>query len=230
MTIAFSAVTTSDSTGNTVSLSHTISAGDNRCLIVCFGADYYSSADPPFNVYSATFNGVALTKAVENVFELDANNGVVSQIWYLLNPPVGTYNVAMTIGSSTSTFKVTALSYTGVVAGPEATAIVNTTIPNQTSISTTITTLTNNALVVNSAGGYDSGAGPVDPTGSETERSELLDNFRSAFVADQITTTPGAKTFGWTNPSEWPGLSVAAAAFPSEAGDTGNAIFFGMAF
>lgn len=228
MAIAFVAVTSIDTTGNTVSLSHTISAGSDRCLVVCFGADYFSSADPAYNVYSATFNGIALTRAVENFFAIDANNGVVSQIWYLLNPPVGTFNVEMTIGTSTSVFKVTALSYTGVVAAPEATALINTTIPNPTSLSTTITTLTSNALVVNSCGGYNAGAGPMDPTANETERSELLDNFRSAATADQITTLAGAKTVGWTNPSEWAGLTMVAASFPSEF--SGNAIFYGMAF
>lgn len=229
MAIAFSAVTTSDDVGNTVTLSHTISAGSDRCLIVCFGADYYSATDPSYNVYTCTFNGIALTRAVANVFELDASNGVVSQIWYLMNPPVGTFDVSMTIGTSTSTFKVTALSYTGVIGPPETTAMANAENPNPSTLQTTITTLTNNALIVNSYGGYNSSGGPVGPTPNETERSELLANFRSAGVADWITTDAGVKTIGWIDPSTWQGLTLVAATFPSEL-STGNAIFFGMGF
>lgn len=228
MTIVFDAATATDGFGPTVNFSHTVGvAGADRLFVACISTD--STPTPGHTVSVCTYGGVALTYAAEITnAESDGIGNIATQIWYLRNPPTGANNLIVTVGATVSLLKVTALSYYGVVGGPEASAS-DCGFFNVTVTSTNLVTITDNALIVTSMAGANAGAGPVAPDVNQTERSELLDNFRSAASADRIVTDAGTYSLSWTNPSEWGTVTMLAVAFPSELLD-GNAIFFGMPF
>jgi len=82
--------TTQHNIGNVSSgsFSHTVVTGTNRKLIMAFAGRGTGSS-----MSSATYNGVALTKAKGSTF-FDACEG---QVWYLDNPAVGSNTLAYTL-------------------------------------------------------------------------------------------------------------------------------------
>jgi len=133
------------------SFNHTVSAGDNRILIVNVGARGASSTN--IAISGITYGGVALTKATSGFYNggSDAANASAEQ-WYLVAPAVGTGSISIT--------------YTGTVSHSAATSIsafnVNQTSPLNVSgngngtasnPSVAVTTTVNNCFVVDSV--YD---------------------------------------------------------------------------
>jgi hypothetical protein len=80
---AYVAATTGYPTSITYSL--TVGSGNNRILIV--SVQFWGGSSSTFGV---TFNGVALSQAV---FFVSSVYGC--GIWYLINPPTGTYNIVV---------------------------------------------------------------------------------------------------------------------------------------
>src|SRR3990167_7288370 len=84
--IVFDANTTSTANAVvTTTFNHTIGAAANF-LLLGIATEYGGLVT---DVASATFNGVALTKAV------DENGSIASEIWYLANPATGTNSVVV---------------------------------------------------------------------------------------------------------------------------------------
>lgn len=81
-----------ESTGwaQSLSFNFTTSTGTNSILIVSTGT-YDTSID---TVTAVTFNGVSMTNAVSTPNSTNA----CSTVWYLTNPPIGTYAVVCTFG------------------------------------------------------------------------------------------------------------------------------------
>lgn len=81
--------------GSPLVWSHTVGNRKNRILIVCVGAFETGSAT---YATAVTYNGVALT-------QLGTNGNVERHysIWYLLAPPVGTFNISVTIAGGNAT-------------------------------------------------------------------------------------------------------------------------------
>ncbi len=93
---------TSSGTSSNITLSHTTSAGANRLLIV--GVDVRDRS-----VTSVRYNGINLTRAgfASNSDEARA------EIWYLLAPPSGTFNVVVNL-SGEADVVIGAATFTGV--------------------------------------------------------------------------------------------------------------------
>jgi hypothetical protein len=150
MPIVFDAVTGVPAS----TFAHTIGAGENRLLMVATISDVVSGTD----ITSVTYNGVALTQLVSGAFSF---NNEVNRLWYLVNPPVGTFNVILT--GATTLFAGAALSYRGVkqVAPPDAIAVVSggnatTRVANLTTIAPGCWTV---LITKNGAGNAGAGAG-----------------------------------------------------------------------
>jgi hypothetical protein len=113
MAIAFDSVAQeiSGSTSSTITWNHTVS-GSNTILFVEFSAVDQSALR---NATSVTFNGVALTGPLDILQNTLAGNFIDSEVWYLVNPPTGTHQVAVNLsaGANFGTY-CTSLSYTGV--------------------------------------------------------------------------------------------------------------------
>jgi hypothetical protein len=71
-------------------LSINVASNPNRCLVLTYGNGQQ-------NILSATFNGKSFTKAIRSV-EQDGNAG---EVWYLVNPDVGTYNISVSVNGTT---------------------------------------------------------------------------------------------------------------------------------
>lgn len=223
MAIQFSSATSNDTAGSPGTVSHTIGTGSNRLLVVVVSTTGFVVNDA--TVSSITYGGFNLTEAVTYYYPstYDINCG----IWYLLNPPSGTDNVTVTYVGSPTTLKISAMSYTGVGGAPVAT----TTAMNQfnvTSVESNISVVNGGSMIILGASGLNAGAGPQSPYAGFTERTEMLANFRAGGAADYITTAAGTYLAGWSNPSTWPEIALAAAVFPAFASD--NSVFFGMNF
>jgi uncharacterized repeat protein (TIGR01451 family) len=127
--VALDAKTLTVGTNTTFTYSHTVGVGMDRVLLV--GVSCYNSAK---TVTACTYNGVALTR----VGFQDGGGGSNDrrmEIWRLINPPVGTFNVSVTFSSSAKAV-IGSASFFGV----------NQTTPNGTFVSagasTNLVTLT----------------------------------------------------------------------------------------
>jgi hypothetical protein len=149
--------TATNGTGNSLSLSfsHTLVAGSNRIVVVCFGAEHSG-----ITVSGVTYGGKAMTLAVS--FETpETGTKFLSQIWYILEanlPGNGANTVTVTATGSTSGLEVNGLcsEYTGVTQGaPEATNGVSQTSGN--TITNTLSPYTD-AWVISAMGSGNSGS------------------------------------------------------------------------
>ncbi len=185
--VTLDAVSSSGASGASVSWSHTIADGADRMLVVGVGVE--SPGDIAQTVVDVSYAGVSLTRA-----EAEAvGNWQLVEVWYLLNadlPAAGTYTVDVTTtGSATREVNAGAMSLFGAKqAPPEAMATSN--ILNNAQIVTAITTLTDNAWVIDVVG---SGANGSFTAGSgQTERWDEAVTTAAAAMSTQEVATAGA--------------------------------------
>lgn len=128
------ASTSSGTNVNTLAWNHTIGTGNERLLVVCAGVA--DTADT--NISGITFNGVSMTKAKG---QSSATIVVGAVVYYLINPPVGTYQVSMSITSSDQCYGVSASFYGIDQSNPLHTTAGGTagTGAGNTNITTTVT-------------------------------------------------------------------------------------------
>ncbi|NIQ91673.1 MAG: DUF2341 domain-containing protein, partial [Deltaproteobacteria bacterium] len=137
---------------NTLTFQHTIGCGSNRLLVVSIAVE----GSVTYDVTDVTYNGVSLTKGVENA--AGSAFYINTEIWYMLDaalPSAGTYDVVITTtGDPTETnINAGAISVTGVAQGlPEATAVNDDAEAGSATIQTDITTSTDGAWIFDCVG------------------------------------------------------------------------------
>ena len=117
-------------------------------------------------------------------------------LWYMLAPSIGTYNVVVTWPSTVSYATAGALSLYGYAQiAPEASA---TSFNNAGATTTNITTLTNNALVVDMFGsGQDQG--DLAPGSGQTQQFiNAAGATTSGGASTKVVATAGATSMTWT--------------------------------
>lgn len=143
------------------------------------------------SVTGVTWNGNALTLAKA---QADGTTATRVEIWYLANPTPGTGNVAVT--TSSSTWFAAAAIFSGLAAqAPEAVAGQAT---GTTGLTTSITTLTNNAVIVDCYGTRD-----VAPTNNGAQ-SPLVASVAAGGgigISYKTAVTAGSNSMAWTNTS-----------------------------
>jgi hypothetical protein len=108
VTVAASATVASRSGGSSLTFSHTTPSGSNRLLVVGVSVNNDNRS-----VTGVTYNGVALTRAGTRSNDDDAT----AEIWYLVNPPVTTADVVVSLSGSIGSsygFVAAALPLNGV--------------------------------------------------------------------------------------------------------------------
>lgn len=194
--ISFNAVTTKLGGGTpTNSFSHTIASGSNRILIVTV-ATY--SANMGITVNGVTYSGVSLTKLRSDRSSL-GSSGVTSDIWYLINPPVGTANVVVTHSTIVQTV-IGAHSYTGVDQttpfeasnGNTGTTVADTTTSN--------TILTANSWLIESFA-YSSAINATPQTGQTVLYSNLDHGNASGAAGREGPLATGSHSSTWRRAS-----------------------------
>lgn len=155
-TITFDAFTASSfGTISTITFNHTVGSGSDRILIVKTA----TRSETP-TVTGITYNGVALT-----LIKADAISPVGIEMWRLVNPAAGTHSTVVTFSGAPSTWNAAiAVSFAGV----DQTTPIDVAAQNATSTgtgvvtSTSITTVTDGAMVIDVIGGNsDAGAAPL---------------------------------------------------------------------
>lgn len=130
----------SEDTGISVAsdtFAHTVSAGDNRLLVVSVGREEFGTNR---TINSVTYAGSPMTFGVSRTTA--AGNNKMS-MYYMLNPPVGTANVVVTYSAAVGATITSADSWQNIVQqAPEVTSTSDQGANN-------FTTITPNALAIN---------------------------------------------------------------------------------
>lgn len=113
--------------------------GRNRMLAVCVGCETGSSDLVSSLVSTITFNDTPLTKAVENSV-LDSTVYQTLSVWYLLQPPITTANMVVTLQGVDATRSGLVVGVVPLLNVKQAAPYVSITNQNVTNTSTTINT------------------------------------------------------------------------------------------
>ncbi|GEM_PF-2054924 len=188
-TVGYDTSTSQTFTTTPYSFSFTVASNSNRMLVVTTSGEAGTPATNTCRVTGVTYNGQALTLAVERNFD-DSGTAACSSIWYRANPASGSNTLAVTTAGTTTDLNVGAISlYNVVQSAPEATASGQNT--GQNSITTNISTLTNNAWVIDSA--HSGNAGAFTAGSGQTQRY-TQNGGTSAHTASTKQVSPAGST------------------------------------
>lgn len=181
MAIAFdSASSGASDTGTSLLISHTCSGSDR--LLVAFS---YTNNLGATGISSITFNGASFTR-INGV--AIGSTGV--ELWYLVNPSTGTFDVTYTYSASNNKNGAVA-SYTGVAQSGQPDANNTGSVNPGTSLSVSVTTVADNCWLI---GGF----APVQlsPNAGTTQRTAA--NNVDIYDSNGPKTPPGSYSLGGT--------------------------------
>jgi uncharacterized repeat protein (TIGR01451 family) len=184
---------TSTQSGTSVSSltwSHTVSTQNNRILVVGVQSEHSSTVHPT----GVTFNGTALTQIGTASAGTSTYQNV--SLWYLLAPAASTANVVVTWSSAVNNATAGAITLYGLAqVGPEATA---TGFNNAGATSTNITTLADNAVVVDMFGSGQN-QGDLAPGSGQAQRFiNAAGATTSGGASTKTVPTAGLTSMTWT--------------------------------
>ncbi|MCH7730475.1 hypothetical protein IID21_02975 [Patescibacteria group bacterium] len=180
---------------SSISWSHVIGGSSNRKLLVGVAIEEDVLGDEP--VTGVTYNGTALTFAQTAT----AGTGFLQhvEVWYLDEaslPVSGSYTIQVNTTGLVQEINVGAVSLAGTVSGaPEATAT-NTNFSTAT-ITTSITTLTNGAWVIDAVGSGNNGT--FTAGGGQTERWDTSASSGTGAMSTKEVSTAGATSMAQTH-------------------------------
>ena len=179
--------------GTTNSWNHTIGSGSNRILMVAVSSGS--------SVTGVTYNGIALTELKSIVY----NTPYTFSVWYLLNPPSGTYACTITIGASAFIVGASWSASNSAQSNTFDVAASNGSSAGQTSSTNTVTTNSTNQLVFDAINNdYPS---TNTPTAGQTDRYQPA---TSGVAVGDIVATGINMTLSWSfSISAWAEISVA---------------------
>jgi hypothetical protein len=179
------------SSGSSNSWSHTVGNFSNRILLVW--------VDTGLGVSGVTFNGVALTQLA--VVNYNSNNEHL-YLFYLLNPPVGTYTVAVTASGTTYIVGLSESYYNAAQSGSFGTVASNA--GSGTASSNTVASTSTSQIIID--GVNNGAASTATPTAGQTKRYQTAS---SGAAAGDIAATGGNMTLSWSFSSGvWAEISV----------------------
>ena len=214
---------TSDRTTWNVGSIVVISGGTDRLMVVDATTED-SSGGVDIVVQSVILDpaglAINLTKAIEDQIVTSGTWGNSSSMWYLLDadfPADGTYDLEITYAGQTTEIGASVRIYTGVKQGaPEATA--SNTALSTTTVSASITTLTDGAWVMDTACHGD-GVATWSADAAQTERDVRDADSHWHGASDKSVATAGATSMSWTASASVNRLVVVAAAWaPASTG------------
>jgi len=196
--IEFDAVS-SDAAADTSSLSwsHTIGNGDNRILIVGVHGEDSSSAD--LVISSVTYNSVAMSLVTGSEATVVSDPLNKTALYYLLDadlPATGTYTVEATYAGEITRQCAGAISLANV-AQQAAEAVVTNTEYNASEISTSITTLTDGAWVVDAAQSGHPSTMVVNASGMVGRYSTSGSGGQTGAGSTKLVSSAGPTTMSW---------------------------------
>lgn len=188
---------------------HTVAAAaTDRILVVSFGY-----GDDPTAISGVTYNGIPLTEIRTEAFA----GGRVTSMWYLVNPPAGTYTVSVDLTApSSGTFSGASASYAGVDQATPVEAGVGAQGNSATS-TVDITTTNDGAWIVDSH--YAGGNWNMVGQAGRTQRWNFVQGNSTEAGSTLKATTAGTFTLDWVEglSASQPWVIVAAALKPITA-------------
>jgi polygalacturonase len=210
----------SSGSASTLSWQHTLGAGANRAIVIAVGeADSVASPDQYAVVTSVLFNGVYATPVPNSVIYGGTSGMVQTQLFYLLEPELpaaGTYTIQVNLAGSIAGISAGAVSLFGVNPGPPEAVATSKATTGVNLISTTITTLTNNAWVVDLV--EDGDTAVLTANSGQTIAWQGEAKLGTGGSSTEAVPTAGAVTLGWSGTANR--LTQSLAAFPPSTGAT----------
>ena len=200
MAIAFDAASNTNAIDGTsvqtLTWQHVVGAGANRILIVCITGEDSTSSD--VNVASVTWNGTALSQAVEKF-----QTAQMSTIYYLIAPESGTFDIVVTFDGVGTSVAANATSWTGAKqsAQPDAIASTGNGVAGA-SIALDIVTVADDCIIIDSLNSSSGGSTLTVQDAGQTQRANILipdptPNYRHG-SSSEVATTAGTYNLGWT--------------------------------
>lgn len=177
---------------NTLTFAHTCT-GDNRVLVVSVASEDDNSTDT--SVSGITYAGVAMTQ-VNTQERVNATNYNRVTTYILTAPATGSNNIVITMGGTCLAFIGMAISYTGCRQSSQPEAQI-TASAEATTVSVAITTLSDNAMVVDALCS-GSAANTINPDQGTEEHDVDLGGTVDGGMSDIVKVTPGSQTKSWT--------------------------------
>lgn len=200
MAIAIDNTTTVFSTGfntmPTLTWAHAVN-GSNRSLLVYVSTD--AGSTQANTVTSVTYNGTALTLVGASLADESGAGKVRLELWSLINPPTGTYNVQV-VANDIGHIACTAISLTGVEPYAPEVVATNTLFTDGTVYTHSADSATSGAMVLGAS------AHNLESSMSITTGGTLLATVASTdsgggnrmSLAQSTTAAPATHTFSWT--------------------------------
>jgi pectate lyase len=181
-----------------ISWSHTIGGGTDRFLLVGVAVEDVSTTDA--SITSVTYNNVALTAVPGSKISGGGSGIIQTQMFYGFGTSLGAagaHTVTVTFQGPIDGTSASAVSFSGVSqAAPEA-ATARTDTSGADSISTTITTRSANAWVVDVVGSGNSGS--FTQGSGQTERTDIAASGMTGATSSKPVATAGTTTMSWTH-------------------------------
>jgi hypothetical protein len=202
MAIAFVNASTVEAAANwqtSWTVSHTVSSGANRVLVVT--PQIFQGG---LTVTGVTYGGTALTKVVDNTADAYYYR---SSIWYMVAPPVGTADVVVTVDGAAEGAVVGAMSFTGVHQGTpfgQSNHGGGAASPGELTISSA-----SDQLVVSSIGIYGGSGTPLADEASQDNRYNVYCDVSNTSGGSSTKVGAASTVVGYTFYSDW-GMCVAA--------------------
>jgi hypothetical protein len=177
-----------------------VGSGTNRLLVV--GLHYFNN---PGNT-TVTYNGVALNRSMR------ANNGnYYAELWYMINPPSGSYTIAQTQINPTPV-AIGAWSYTGVAGIGNITSLTSNSVNSNVNITTTVA----NSILVD----VDTDAAPSNPyltinPGQTARYDDTSLHDIDGGGSEMSTSNIGIYNMNWTVTGGAPWVNIAAEIKPA---------------
>ncbi len=212
--IKFDAASEASGSGSdtTLSWSHAIGSGNKRILVVGIAGEDDSAND--LAVSSVTYNDISMD-LVAGSSQSVGSDPIKTELYYLLDsnlPAAGTYMVEVTYSGNVNKRCAGAISLEGAQQQPPE-AVVTNSNENTGTISTNITSLTDNAWIVDVVGSNSTGSFTADQGAGQTGRFDTNSDSSTTAGSTRPAASAGPATVGWSYSATADRLVHSAAAF-----------------
>ena len=177
---------------DSVSWSHTAS-GSERLVVV--GISLEDATDADRTVTSMTYGAQSMTLAKE---QKDDTNNITSSLWYLMNPNTGAQTITANFLNMSNCFGAS-ISFTGAHQTSALDATNGTTQADSTSVSTAVTTVADNSMVVDVMTMNEGSNITLTAGAGQTERDNQTTTATAHGVSHEGPQTPaGSVTMSWS--------------------------------
>lgn len=225
--IGFCAITVDQSTSGasagyslTRTIAFTVNTQSNQILVIGIGLGTAATTTP--DITGVTWNGTAMSEAVDSGVQIGNGYYKKGKIFYILNPDTGTHNVVATVNEGWADVVYAFVTiYNASQEAPEVTGSGKN--GGSTTSSASATSTTNNDMFISFNDNHYTATMTVDsPLTSITEyESGSSGNQQNCGLGQYIKASAGAQTLSWTLSTSVSWVNCLAAFKPATTAYTG---------